>query len=109
MRIGAPNLRLSRQDDNAIPEEDELLRRLRIKYTPVTSSVSPGNFPSTLLNDADDPRELLLSCRYLGLFFWNAAFFFKEEYICMRTEVISHPQSLALQSMFRPSLAFLTS
>jgi hypothetical protein len=79
-QTGAPNLRLSRQDENAIPEEDELLRRLRIKYTPVTSSIPQGNFPS-ILKDTDDPRELLLSCCCFGLFFGALHFLFSRRNI----------------------------
>jgi hypothetical protein len=56
-----PNLCLSHQHDIAVPEDEELLRRLRIKYTPVTSPIPRENFPSTL-TDTDEPRELLCSC-----------------------------------------------
>ena len=51
---------LSHQHDIAIPEEKELLRRLCVKYTPVTSAIPQRNVPSTWIG-TDEPRELL-SC-----------------------------------------------
>jgi hypothetical protein len=88
---GAPNSHLSRQDDNAIPEEDELLRRLRIKYTPVTSSIPRGNFPS-IPKDADEPRELLPGCHCVGLFFGALHFLFSRSMHENQSD-ITHPQS----------------
>ena len=48
----------SRQCDITIPGEEELLRRLRMNYIPVTSIIAQGNFPSTWTS-TNEPRELL--------------------------------------------------
>ena len=64
---------LSHQHDITIPEEEELLCRLCIKYAPVTCAIAQGNLPSTWTG-TNEPRKLQ-SC-YL-LHFWSTAFFFQ--------------------------------
>jgi len=42
---GAPHHTMFHQDESMIPDEQELLRRLREKYTPVTSVIPRENLP----------------------------------------------------------------
>lgn len=56
---------LSHQHDTRIPEEEELLHRLRTKYTPVTCSIPRGDSPNTL-DETDEPRELSSSYCLVG-------------------------------------------